>query len=485
MTGEDDGKGETIPEMRLFTGLNLLGDIDSSPKEAEVLHNTFGMVFSKSDTKLGEHSHVASFQTKTGLEKADELIKVAVALILLNKLGKLLSVHDEVETTDLGKAELLLRHTGFVDLPPDLDVVRLPGTFNCCLVVLQMDERSRKLGPVGDVGEENLGSLVVALLVGLVTRSLDICNIGGTQEILELGQLVGTSKAEGQGSIDRYLAESLAGHPQVLDQLLILASMSGDLNDFQKVGWVASTDVGLDRVSDTKAVQLRLCNLAPHLRGIDAFSKVLSTVDAHNVIDEHADGVDRPVVLLVHLKRLVEHADFDALFGNIFRGVVLQLVDVVHHPSSVRLGGCQHEQVLERGVVAECGRLENDLLEQLNQLGGHIVCDEGLDGEGDTVWVSRFRHCSGSDLINQGATMHVVLVQNKVPNFRIGAFEEVACLGFEHGVLVRDIDELKVVVALAVCNEGQVGVALLAVFTDNECVILVVLLEELLRVVVA
>ena len=80
--------------------------------------------------------------------------------------------------------------------------------------------------------------------------------------------------------------------------------------------------------------------------------------------------------------------------------------------------------------------------------------------------------------------MNVVLAENKAPKLDIRALQQVASLGSVHGVLVRDVDQLEVILALGVGNVGQVGVTLLAVFTDSEGIVLVVLLEELLGVVV-
>ena len=80
--------------------------------------------------------------------------------------------------------------------------------------------------------------------------------------------------------------------------------------------------------------------------------------------------------------------------------------------------------------------------------------------------------------------MDVVLGKNVRPDLSISALDEVTRLGTEHGVLVGDADELQVILALAVCNEGQVGVTLLAVLSDGECVVHVVLLQKLLRVIV-
>jgi hypothetical protein len=70
-------------------------------------------------------THVCSLQSKTSFKNTDQLVKVAVAFVLLDKIGKLFSVHDEVETANLGETEFLLGNAGFVDLPPNLNRVSI------------------------------------------------------------------------------------------------------------------------------------------------------------------------------------------------------------------------------------------------------------------------------------------------------------------------------------------------------------------------
>lgn len=117
---------------------------------------------------------MTSLKAKTLFKKCNELIKVTVLLILLDETLKFLSIHNQVQTTNLGKSELLLVNTSSIDLLPDLDVVCLTGTFNSSLVILEMNQGGRKLGPVRDAGKEDLCSLVVSFSIRLVTGLLNI-----------------------------------------------------------------------------------------------------------------------------------------------------------------------------------------------------------------------------------------------------------------------------------------------------------------------
>lgn len=80
--------------------------------------------------------------------------------------------------------------------------------------------------------------------------------------------------------------------------------------------------------------------------------------------------------------------------------------------------------------------------------------------------------------------MDVVLGQHVLPDFWVGTLDEVPSLSTEHAVLIRDRNELKVILALAVGNVRQVWVTSLAVLAHLQSVVQVVLLQELFRVVV-
>jgi hypothetical protein len=68
---------------------------------------------------------VCSLQSKTSFKNTDQLVKVAVALILLDQVGKLFGVYDEIETANLGETEFLLGNAGLVDLSPYLNRVSI------------------------------------------------------------------------------------------------------------------------------------------------------------------------------------------------------------------------------------------------------------------------------------------------------------------------------------------------------------------------
>ena len=243
-------------------------------------------------------------------------------------------MNDEIQTTDLRKTELSLGDAGLVDLAPDLDAVGFASCLNSLLVVLEVNKGSRQLAPVGDAGEEDLGSLVVSFLKRFISGGFDIGNVGSAQEIFKFSELVSAGIAESQRSIDGHLAQSLAGHAEELDQILVLACVSGNLDDLEEVGWILGADVGFDRVGNAKTIELGFGYTRPNcgisafalgrkgiwtltLRCVNLLGEVLSAVDADNVVDENTNSVSMLAVLLVDREGLIVHADFNALLGDV------------------------------------------------------------------------------------------------------------------------------------------------------------------------
>jgi len=80
--------------------------------------------------------------------------------------------------------------------------------------------------------------------------------------------------------------------------------------------------------------------------------------------------------------------------------------------------------------------------------------------------------------------MDVVVRENVLPDLRVSSPKQVPCLRAEHGILVRDTDELEVVLALLVCDERKIGIPSFAVAAYDQWVVEVVLFQELLWIVV-
>ena len=72
----------------------------------------------------------------------------------------------------------------------------------------------------------------------------------------------------------------------------------------------------------------------------------------------------------------------------------------------------------------------------------------------------------------------------KIETWTTNLLEQRTCLQLEEGVAVGAVNELIIALATFERNACEVRVSLLAVLTDNNCVVVRVLLQEVLRVVV-
>ena len=200
-----------------------------------MLHNPIRMILAKRNAQLSKHAHMRSLEAQTCLKQTNKLIKVSIALILLNQIRKLISMHNKIETANLRKSELLLSHTSLVDLLPDFNTIGFARALDSTLVVFQVHEGGSQFSPVRNGGVEDLGSFVVAFLVGFVAGFFDIGDIGAAEEFLEFGELVCAGVAECEGCIDGGLAEGFAGHAQEFDEVVVFAGAGGDFDYFVEV----------------------------------------------------------------------------------------------------------------------------------------------------------------------------------------------------------------------------------------------------------
>jgi hypothetical protein len=289
---------------------------------------------------------------------------------------------------------------------------------------------------------------------------------------------------DGEFRVDRRLTKRLARHLEVADEVVVLAGAGSGLDDFAVVRRVLSADVRVDGVLDAKTVELGLTEAAPDGGLVDLVGVLLSAVNRDNVLDEDVHRLEVEVVLAVERERLLVETVLDHDGRDLLNVETLDALDVVHDATLVGADGGEHEELLEVGVVGEGGLLEDDLLEKLDELRGKVGGEERLDGDRDVLRVRRLGNGGRDDLVDEGALVEVVVVENLRPEFEPSPLDEVTSLVLEHLVVVGDGDELVVAEAFGVGDVGEVRVALLAVLSDDERVVDVVLLEERLRVLV-
>ena len=87
-------------------------------------------------------------------------------------LLQVISVDDDVETTKLSQAELVLIHTGVADLLPCAGAVGLAGSLHSGLELVQPHQAACKAPIVGDVRKQDASCLIQALIKDAVTNTL-------------------------------------------------------------------------------------------------------------------------------------------------------------------------------------------------------------------------------------------------------------------------------------------------------------------------
>src|SRR2546430_13347812 len=117
---------------------------------------------------------------------------------------------------------------------PDLSTVGLSCAFNCSLVVLQVNKSCCELGPVGDARVEDRCCFMVTFLISLVTRCLHISDICAAKELFKFWEMIKASKAEGKRCVDGRFSKRFPSHAEILDEILILASLCSNPDDFIK-----------------------------------------------------------------------------------------------------------------------------------------------------------------------------------------------------------------------------------------------------------
>ena len=260
---------------------------------------------------------MGTLETKTSLEELHELVKVALTLVKVDEALELVSVDDNVETTDLGEAELLGLDAQKVDLLPDLGRVGLAGGVDGSLVLLQLDEDRREARIVGNVVEEDLGSLIETVVVAAVTDGLDLRNVGHVDKLLEVREAVSLGKSKDELRLDVGLTRVLAGHLEVLDEVLILVEALGAADNLAKVGRVGGLDVRVDGLLDHAVLELGLGELGPDLGLVAALGKLVGTVDRANVVEENLDRTDVDIVLFEDGEGLLVQLGADGNVGNV------------------------------------------------------------------------------------------------------------------------------------------------------------------------
>ena len=147
------------------------------------------------------------------------------------------------------EAELLLLQACVLNLLPDLRVASLAGALDGGLRLAKVDERRRETSPVRDRREQELGGLVQRVLETLLADNEDVRDVGKVQEVFHVVQTVGLGVGVCELCIDLGLAQGLARHLEVSNEIIVLACTACNLDDFSIVAGILGLDVRVYRLS--------------------------------------------------------------------------------------------------------------------------------------------------------------------------------------------------------------------------------------------
>eukprot|EP00123_Amoebidium_parasiticum_P016952 comp23654_c0_seq1/m.40409 comp23654_c0_seq1/g.40409 ORF comp23654_c0_seq1/g.40409 comp23654_c0_seq1/m.40409 type:complete len:589 (+) comp23654_c0_seq1:220-1986(+) len=233
-----------LPQVRILGSTHNLGDVDTGPEELEVLHHLLGLVAGVEDCQLRKHAHVRTLQTKTGLQKGDDLIEVAPADVVVDQLLQLVGMDHNVQTGNLSQPELLGIHAGIAHLLPCAGAVCLAGAVDGGLELAQLDEGLGQPGKVADVVEQQPRCLVHARIEAAVANLLDLGQaVGAGDELLQVGQAVALGIGVDQLGLDVGLTGLGPGHVEVAHKVLELVGLVGCHNHVDVISGVLGLDV--------------------------------------------------------------------------------------------------------------------------------------------------------------------------------------------------------------------------------------------------
>ena len=113
------------------------------------------------------------------------------------------------------------------------------------------------------------------------------------------------------------------------------------------------------------------------------------------MLNKNVDSKRMLVVLLVDGQSFFIKTMLNSNFSNISNFVVLKLIDVSNNFAFIGTNCREKKKVLEVFVIAEWGRLDDNLLQEFNKLNRKVSLEESFDSHGDIIGISTFwKGCS-------------------------------------------------------------------------------------------
>mmetsp|Transcript_43976 Transcript_43976/g.72700 ORF Transcript_43976/g.72700 Transcript_43976/m.72700 type:complete len:211 (+) Transcript_43976:240-872(+) len=139
-------KHRLLPVQIVLARLQQRRNIESRPKQIDMLHQLNLLVLGVQDTQLRINALMRTIQIDTLLEQIDELGKMTANLIVSNQVVQMVHKHDDIETANLRQSKLVRIHTRVTHILPRLNRVGFTCRIHRLLILLQTHQTGRQFG---------------------------------------------------------------------------------------------------------------------------------------------------------------------------------------------------------------------------------------------------------------------------------------------------------------------------------------------------
>ena len=486
---------------------NNLANIELAEEHLAMLHDLVGNMLGVENAQLGEDADVSILETKSLLKERNEMSEEAKVRVVSNDLIDVIGVLNDLKTASSSKTELLGSKAGKANLLPGGNVVGLGSGGDGLAVLLEIDVAQSKLGVVVDAGEEDLGSMVQALVEASVANILDVGHVGSVDELLHLGEVVRLGVRVDELRIEQVHLQRLASHLEVRDKLIPYLGLVRLGAHHDVLAGILGIDETLNGIGSALLLKLGLTKTRPdglliNLRGIrlgaiEILKEINNDTNSRHL---HLDlivlvlGKLGPGELLVDGEGfLVQHVTLGNANQSDILGIeIVKLINVRSNTGGIGTDSSEDEKVLKVLVIRKVRSLQNDTLEERNELSGKVGGHEGLDSDRNLISRSTLRKSPLNNLVDELAAVGILaflalfLVQDLGPKVKILALDQVFGKVAVKTVVVADGNKLIITLAgtLLVSHKRQGGVEALAVRAEDLGIVEHIVHQESLRITV-
>ena len=378
--------------------------------------------------------HVRALEANSALDHLHDLLHVALLLVVADQVFKLVRLDDDVDGALLRDAELLLVDGGLANVAPRLDGVRLASRVDGASEVVELAQCGDQAAEVAHVVEHDLGSLVQLFGVAPLAQRAHVRNVRAHDELLQVHELPGLAVGVHELRVDHRILHLLARHRQVRDKGLVRILTLRRSDHLMERRGVVALGKGLDGLRDHAFVELGPREQRPHRRVVALGGKRRRARHVFHVLDHDLHGLLALGGLLVEGDGLLQQPALGAGARHGDRVDVVELGDIVLHPFLVGLDSGHDQQGLEVLLALELARLQDDLVQQLDQIVRQVGIQEHLHAQGHLVGLLAFGQDLADEVVDEFSALLRVFLQHASPQVLVHAVHQILGLLLEHRV---------------------------------------------------